>query len=103
MLRLDRGESQAKRLTQQIQELQDTVNVVQDVEDLKDRELATGEVSGQTCTCVFDRHDVSEAKSTVGRNVGNPPSRDPWESPTLSNTSVMMPEGKGKGKREERQ
>ena len=51
-----------KRLSQQTQELQETVNVLQEAAEFKDPEPANSEVSGQTFTCIVSRNHVSEAK-----------------------------------------
>ena len=49
------------RLTQQIRDLQETVNVEQDAEEFEDPQLATSEVLGQTFTCASNHNHVSVA------------------------------------------
>ena len=61
-LSVNRGESQVKRLSQQIEELQETVHVFQEAEECKDPELAFSEVSGRTFSGTVNRDHVSEAK-----------------------------------------
>ena len=87
-LSLDRSESQAKRLSQQIRELRETVNALQDAEQFEDPELAISVVS-RTFTCVSDHHRVSDS-NLASRNVVSPFSRDTVVSPFLNNTPVHV-------------
>ena len=71
--------------------------------NFKAPELVTSKVSDQTFACVSNRNHGSEAKSAdrtfdkphvletiVGRNFVNPSSRDPLDSPILSDTRVHV-------------
>ena len=106
-LSLDHSESLVIRYMQLTRDVQETVNALQEAPELKDPELATSEVLGQTLTCVANRNHVSEAESagrifdkphdfctTVSRNCVNPSRRDPLESPKWSNISVHVEEAK---------
>ena len=63
-LSVECSEFLVKRLSQQTQELQETVNVLQEAVEFKDPKPANSEVSGQTFTCIVNRNHVSAAKKS---------------------------------------
>ena len=79
-----------KRLSQQTQELQETVNVLQEAVEFKDPELANSEVSGQTFTCIVNRNHVSEAKKSQPQFCQLSSSRDVFESLCFFRKSIPV-------------
>ena len=82
-----------KRLSKQIEELQETANVSQEAEECKDPELAFSECQGRNFSGIVNRDHVAEANFS-SRNVGESLSRVVFGSLVVNSSSVHVERSK---------
>ena len=82
----DVGESLMRRLSKQVRELQETVNVFQEASECKDPEPAHSEGTGQTLTGFVSRATTSLKRNLLAAIFANSSSRD-----VLLNRQFLVP------------